>query len=172
MPLAQTHDQRSNAVVPNPPSPEPPTPPDPPLPDPTPDLPPAQPEPIHDPMPPEPVQDPLPAGLLPLDDLILRPVLYGRLRVGTVVDVVLNTSLRHVLGVDVVQRGEQRFLPWVALRLEGDHLSVTTDRALYPGNGLCLFLSHGTRLSQTWHRGALVVDRFGDVGVAASSAAA
>lgn len=103
---------------------------------------------------------------LALDSLLFRPVLLDGVRVGTVVDVVLNSSCARVIGVDVAHRGSRSFIPWVALRthIPGDVLTLTSAEPLCRSDGPGLLLARGTRLSTTCHRATLVVDRDGAVG--------
>lgn len=101
---------------------------------------------------------------LALDSLLFRPVLLDGVRVGTVVDVVLNSSCARVIGVDVAHRGTRSFIPWIALRTHIDALTLTSAEPLCRRNGPGLLLARGTRLSTTCHRATLVVDRDGVIG--------
>lgn len=103
---------------------------------------------------------------LALDSLLFRPVHLDGVRVGTVVDVVLNSSCARVIGVDVAHRGTRSFIPWIALRthINGDVLTLTSAEPLCRRNGPGLLLARGTRLSTTCHRATLVVDRDGVIG--------
>lgn len=102
----------------------------------------------------------------PLRPLVGRPVRIGDVDVGRISDVLLNRSLGHVLGFVVDGRGAHRhFLPWVAARLEEDHVATLSIFGLLSTSELAFYLDNGARLSEEL-RGFVddvVVDRDGDV---------
>lgn len=78
----------------------------------------------------------------------------------------LNRSLGHVLGFVVDGRGAHRhFLPWVAARLEEDHVATLSIFGLLSTSELAFYLDNGARLSEelSGFVDDVVVDRDGDV---------
>jgi hypothetical protein len=81
--------------------------------------------------------------------LLGRPVLLGAVQVGTVSDVIANTSLGHLLGFEVRGRDAYaRFLPWVGAEIEPDHIAVRSVFSLLSSCELPLYLDYGVRLSE------------------------
>jgi hypothetical protein len=110
----------------------------------------------------------------PLRHLIGMPVRIGDVDVGRISDVLLNRSLGHVLGFAVEGRGAHRhFLPWVAARLDGDHVATLSIFGLLSTSELAFYVDNGARLTEEL-RGFvedILVDRDGDVVSLVSAAA-
>jgi hypothetical protein len=83
-----------------------------------------------------------------LSALVGLPVRIGDVEVGRIADVILNRSFGHALGFVVAGRGAHRhFLPWVAARVEGDHVATHSIFALLSTSELAFYLGHGAPLS-------------------------
>ncbi|HET8743198.1 MAG TPA: PRC-barrel domain-containing protein [Gaiella sp.] len=83
-----------------------------------------------------------------LSALVGLPVRIGDVEVGRIADVILNRSFGHALGFVVRGRGAHRhFLPWVAARVDGDHVATLSIFALLSTSELAFYLDHGAPLS-------------------------
>ena len=101
-----------------------------------------------------------------LRELVGLPVRIGDVDVGRVTDVLLNRTLGHVLGLVVEGRGAHRhFLPWLAARVEADHVSALSIFALLSTSELVFYVDNGSPLSEQLGRDVddVVVDAEGDV---------
>jgi hypothetical protein len=86
------------------------------------------------------------------ETLLQRPVCLRDIELGRVVDVILDTSLRRILGLDVLcgDRG-RRFLPYGACRI--DDAVVGVESALVLSDEIDFYRSHGTTLTVLKRRG-------------------
>ena len=98
-----------------------------------------------------------------LASLVGRTVRLDGLDVGRVADVVLNPSLTQVVGLDVMQAGATRFIPWMLFREEGADLALITADALREHSTIGLILQHGVRLSRVPQTPALIVGPSGEL---------
>jgi hypothetical protein len=90
-------------------------------------------------------------GLRP-EGLLERRVLFRDIVLGTVVDVILDTSLRRVLGLDVLCGDRvRRFLPFGACELR--HGVIGVDSALVLSEELEFYRSRGQALTVLRRRG-------------------
>jgi hypothetical protein len=91
-------------------------------------------------------------GGLNAETLLHRRVCFRDIELGRVVDVVLDTSLRRVLGLDVLcgDRG-RRFLPYGACRI--DDTVVGVESALVLSDEVEFYRSRGRPLSVLKRRG-------------------
>ena len=92
-------------------------------------------------------------GGLNAEGLLERHVLFRDIVLGTVVDVVLDTSLRRVLGLDVLCGDRtRRFLPFGACEVRDDG-AIGLDSALVLSDELEFYRSHGRALTLLKRRG-------------------
>jgi hypothetical protein len=91
-------------------------------------------------------------GGLNAETLLQRPVFFRDIELGRVVDVILDTSLRRILGLDVLcgDRG-RRFLPYGACRI--DEGIVGVESALVLSDEVEFYRSHGQALTLLKRRG-------------------
>jgi hypothetical protein len=91
-------------------------------------------------------------GGLNAETLLQRSVCFGDIELGRVVDVILDTSLRRILGLDVLcsDRG-RRFLPYGACQLEAGVVGV--ESALVLSDEVEFYRSHGQALTVLKRRG-------------------
>ena len=83
-----------------------------------------------------------------LRELVGLPVRIGDVDSGRISDVLLSRSLGHVLGFVVDDRGAPRhFLPWLASRVEGDHVAALSTFALLSTSELAFYVDNGIPLS-------------------------
>ena len=104
--------------------------------------------------------------LFGLREVVGLPVRIGDVDIGRVRDVLLNRTLGHVLGLVVDGRGAHRhFLPWLAARVERDHVSALSIFALLSPSELVFYIDNGTPLNEQLgrHVDDVVVDAEGDV---------
>jgi hypothetical protein len=91
-------------------------------------------------------------GGLDAEGLLGRRVLFRDIVLGTVVDVILDTSLRRVLGLDVLCGDRtRRFLPFGACEVHDGVISV--DSALVLSDELEFYRSRGQVLGVLRQRG-------------------
>ena len=91
-------------------------------------------------------------GGLNVDTLLQRRVCFGDIELGRVVDVILDTSLRRVLGLDVLCGDRtRRFLPYGACELVDGVVGV--DSALVLSGELDFYRSRGRALTVIRRRG-------------------
>jgi hypothetical protein len=91
-------------------------------------------------------------GGLRAEGLLERRVLFRDIVLGTVVDVILDTSLRRVLGLDVLCGDRvRRFLPFGACELRDSVIGV--DSALVLSEELEFYRSRGQALTILRRRG-------------------
>jgi hypothetical protein len=91
-------------------------------------------------------------GGLDAEGLLERRVLFRDIVLGTVVDVILDTSLRRVLGLDVLCGDRtRRFLPFGACEVHDGVIGV--DSALVLSDELEFYRSRGEVLSVLRRRG-------------------
>lgn len=98
--------------------------------------------------------------------LVGLPVRIGEVDVGRVSEVLLDRSLGHCLGFVLDSRGaNRRFLPWVAARVERDHVAALSAFALLSTSELAFYLDRGLPLSGELSGDIddVEVDREGDV---------
>jgi hypothetical protein len=86
------------------------------------------------------------------ETLLQRPVCFRDIELGRVVDVILDTSLRRVLGLDILcgDRG-RRFLPYGACQI-GDWV-IGVESALVLSDEVEFYRSHGQALTVLKRRG-------------------
>jgi hypothetical protein len=91
-------------------------------------------------------------GGLKAETLLQRPVCFRDIELGRVVDVILDTSLRRILGLDVLcgDRG-RRFLPYGACQIEPGVVGV--ESALVLSDEIEFYRSHGLALTVLRRRG-------------------
>ena len=91
-------------------------------------------------------------GGLNAETLLQRPVCFRDIELGRVVDVILDTSLRRILGLDVLcgDRG-RRFLPYGACRIDKGVVGV--ESALVLSDEVEFYRSHGQALTVLKRRG-------------------
>ena len=91
-------------------------------------------------------------GGLNAETLLQRPVFFRDIELGRVVDVILDTSLRRILGLDILCGDHgRRFLPYGACRIgEG---AVGVESALVLSDEVEFYRSHGQALSALKRRG-------------------
>jgi hypothetical protein len=91
-------------------------------------------------------------GGLRAEGLLERRVVFRDIVLGTVVDVILDTSLRRVLGLDVLCGDRvRRFLPFGACELRDSVIGV--DSALVLSEELEFYRSRGQALTILRRRG-------------------
>jgi hypothetical protein len=91
-------------------------------------------------------------GGLSVETLLQRRVCFHDIELGRVVDVILDTSFRRVLGLDVLCGDRvRRFLPYGACELVGDAVGV--DSALVLSDELDFYRSRGQALTVLRRRG-------------------
>jgi hypothetical protein len=87
--------------------------------------------------------------------LLQRPVCFRDIELGRVVDVILDTSLRRILGLDVLCGDRvSRFLPYGACQIAGEAVGV--DSALVLSDEIEFYRSHGQALTVLKRRGAVL----------------
>jgi hypothetical protein len=86
------------------------------------------------------------------ETLLQRPVCFRDIELGRVVDVILDTSLRRILGLDILcgDRG-RRFLPYGACQI--DDAVVGVESALVLSDEVEFYRSHGQALTVLKRRG-------------------
>jgi hypothetical protein len=91
-------------------------------------------------------------GGLNVETLLQRRVCFRDIELGRVVDVILDTSVRRVLGLDVLcGDGVRRFLPYGACALVDGVVGV--DSALVLSDELDFYRSRGQALTVLQRRG-------------------
>ena len=85
--------------------------------------------------------------------LLQRPVYFRDIELGRVVDVILDTSMRRILGLDVLCGDRvRRFLPYGACQISRGALGV--ESALVLSDEVDFYRSHGQALTLLKRRGA------------------
>jgi hypothetical protein len=91
-------------------------------------------------------------GGLNAEGLLHRPVCFRDIELGRVVDVILDTSLRRILGLDILCGDrERRFLPYGACQI--DEGVVGVESALVLSDEVDFYRSHGRALTVLKRRG-------------------
>jgi hypothetical protein len=81
------------------------------------------------------------------DDLLELPVVLHGVRVGQVVDVVLDAAAERALGLDVLcLDGENRFLPLATAEVGADGVAVHSSLALLDDAEFDFYREHGRTL--------------------------
>jgi hypothetical protein len=94
-------------------------------------------------------------GGLNAEALLQRPVYFRDIELGRVVDVILDTSMRRILGLDVLCGDRaRRFLPYGACQISSRAVGV--ESALVLSDEIEFYRSHGQALTVLKRRGAVL----------------